>query len=378
MYNEIEVIKMRKNPFIIGREFKEESFIDRQMELSRIENEIANANVLLYGPRRMGKTWLVEKVLLDLRKQYKIHSFSIDVSGFSTLESFVAKFVQILYSVVQSKLSISRFLRKYFPNSVSAFSVSFTPLVQLSIQLSKNKNIDVLSEALELPEKMAKDRKLVIAIDEFQAITSLGDDLDKIFRAHIQRQSNASYIFTGSEESLIRKFFLEKESSFYESVISLRLDDYLPLNDVSAFIKRQFQITGKTITEVALESLLNFTKGHPYFAQFVAREAWMRTTKVCNKATIVGVIDEAVERKSYEYDEKISKMKGIKKAALKIIADGYSIFSKDTLEEYNISAQEMNRTIRRLVDSGVVEKVSKGKYRFSDLFFEKYIGERIL
>ena len=52
------------NPFIYGEEVSGENFCGRERELSDLTSEIKSfQNILIYSPRRFGKTSLIKKVL---------------------------------------------------------------------------------------------------------------------------------------------------------------------------------------------------------------------------------------------------------------------------------------------------------------------------
>ena len=58
------------NPFSYGTIVKSDNFYDRKEECARITNTLSGGNnVVLYAPRRFGKTSLVFKAMEQLEKQ---------------------------------------------------------------------------------------------------------------------------------------------------------------------------------------------------------------------------------------------------------------------------------------------------------------------
>ena len=54
----------RKNPFIYGEEVSGEYFCDREEEIKELLRDIENSqNVIIFSPRRYGKTSLIKEVL---------------------------------------------------------------------------------------------------------------------------------------------------------------------------------------------------------------------------------------------------------------------------------------------------------------------------
>ena len=59
--------KIKTNPFVFGKVVTGRDFINRSQERKEIAAEIENStNVILYAPRRYGKTSLVMQVFNDL------------------------------------------------------------------------------------------------------------------------------------------------------------------------------------------------------------------------------------------------------------------------------------------------------------------------
>jgi hypothetical protein len=57
---------------------------------------------------------------------------------------------------------------------------------------------------LELPAQISSrhGQRVLVVLDEFQSLVNL-DGLDGVLRSHIQNHSDVSYVFAGSESSLL-------------------------------------------------------------------------------------------------------------------------------------------------------------------------------
>jgi AAA+ ATPase superfamily predicted ATPase len=63
------------NPFKYGTVVKDRNFINRKKEIAQIKDDLLNGNnIILYAPRRYGKTSLVKQILNDLKKMMSKHS----------------------------------------------------------------------------------------------------------------------------------------------------------------------------------------------------------------------------------------------------------------------------------------------------------------
>ena len=63
--------KLNTNPFVFGKVVTGRDFINRSRERREIATEIENSmNIILYAPRRYGKTSLIMQVFNDLKKKH--------------------------------------------------------------------------------------------------------------------------------------------------------------------------------------------------------------------------------------------------------------------------------------------------------------------
>jgi len=90
-----------KNPFTIGIA-REEKFCNRKKEIKELKNFIKNRqSVVMYSPRRYGKTSLIKKVLQDLEKESKTFvGIYVDLFSVSSYQDFVEIFSKsIIHSI---------------------------------------------------------------------------------------------------------------------------------------------------------------------------------------------------------------------------------------------------------------------------------------
>lgn len=70
------------NPFKYGTVVGGSYFINRKKEISQIKNDlISGNNIILYAPRRYGKTSLIMEILKKLKKE-KVKTVYIDLSRY--------------------------------------------------------------------------------------------------------------------------------------------------------------------------------------------------------------------------------------------------------------------------------------------------------
>ena len=83
---------MTKNPFYYGGAIVDDHFCNRVDEIEELKGNIASGlNLLIYAPRRFGKTSLVLKTLEELKNDNVEYIF-FDIMHISTLDEFINKY----------------------------------------------------------------------------------------------------------------------------------------------------------------------------------------------------------------------------------------------------------------------------------------------
>ena len=100
-------------------------------------------------------------------------------------------------------------------------------------------------EVFALPARLAdaRSRKVVVALDEFQAIAGFdGGSVEHALRAAVQHQREVGYVFAGSEPSLMERM-LGPKRPFYKAGPVMRLEK-IPADEFAAFIDARFARVG--------------------------------------------------------------------------------------------------------------------------------------
>jgi len=79
-----------ENPFVYGKVVRGKYFADREAEIAELVNDIASSqNVIVFSPRRYGKTSLILEVL-DRVKAEGTLTFYLDLFKVTSQETFIA------------------------------------------------------------------------------------------------------------------------------------------------------------------------------------------------------------------------------------------------------------------------------------------------
>ncbi|MDT3738278.1 MAG: ATP-binding protein [Candidatus Kapabacteria bacterium] len=367
------------NPFVFGRIVTGENFYDRVEECKRIAGTLSGGNnIVLYAPRRYGKTSLVFKVIEELEKKNFICIY-LDFMMIYSRESFIDNYSK---AIISKQSSMDKTVRKIATlvkgfRPVMTFDDSGKPL--FSVDFVEDKLSDsTIEEIIDLPEKLASDSKrYIIIMDEFQEITKLnGENFENLLRSKLQRQKKVNYLFLGSRTHLLQDMFMSKNRAFYNSAMTLQLDK-IPIKDSISFLQNKFEKFNIKISDEIAKYLIEKADNIPYYIQFLAAEVWqMLVTEP--KEVSAEIIDNCaagiIDLKSDYYYSLFDNQTAYQKKLLKAIAvNGTNIFSEEYRKLYRLSAgSTTQKAIKSLLESVVIEKQGS-EYFISDPFFRKYI-----
>ena len=209
------------NPFAFGSIVKEEQFCNRVIELKELKQDILNnQNVLIYAPRRFGKTSLVLKAVEELKKEYKDFRFVyIDLMTITDKREFINKYFNAVAKSLETPFDKTIEALKSFLKlkPIIKASISDTGNMVFSLDFSKSESDNVLDDILNIPMKYGEKYKVCIVFDEFQEIENI-EGLENKLRSIIQNHSDVSYVFLGSKKSIINAMFSDTKRPFYKSV----------------------------------------------------------------------------------------------------------------------------------------------------------------
>ena len=133
------------------------------------------------------------------------------------------------------------------------------------------------------------------------------------------------------------------------------------------------------IEETALDTLLELTKGHPYYTQLLCRELYFYALSQRKPIDIKAVeiaIGEAIRIEEMYFTtlwEDVSKNSAQVAVLQAMVENKESLFNKDIKIRINVT-----RTLNQLIKKGILKKNQKGQYEFTDMLFREYIKERLL
>src|SRR3989344_8040144 len=163
-----------KNPFYFGKEVVGESFTNRKSEIKELLSDIEQGqNIIIYSPRRYGKTSLIKRVL-GIAEERGILSFYLDLYPITNFQDFIEIYARALAGAEPpSKFKeFIKVLGKLIPKLLPKVSIGPKGGLEISFdfeKIFKEKEV-ILDDLLEAAQKLAvkKGKSAVVVFDEFQ------------------------------------------------------------------------------------------------------------------------------------------------------------------------------------------------------------------
>jgi AAA+ ATPase superfamily predicted ATPase/Holliday junction resolvase len=130
---------------------------------------------------------------------------------------------------------------------------------------------DLLRMFLDLPERLAEalDRRIVVAIDEFQelAVGARGGDVLRVVRATWQRHRRVGYIVSGSGRTLLEDMITRDHSPFFQHFSLMYVEPFRPAEAVALLVDESRP--DRPIPRALAERTVAALGGHPFYLQLV-------------------------------------------------------------------------------------------------------------
>jgi hypothetical protein len=371
------------NPFRFGDLALDEAFTDREASVAELVADMRNGqNVVLYAPRRYGKTSLVwraagEAVAAGISVAY------CDLMKTPTKERFAAALAKTIFddlaspagAVVERAQAVFRGLRivPQMGLDPETGSLSFTFTAQQRRDID-----DTIERLLELPQRIAgeRDRRVVLVLDEFQEVVKLDAGYPNLMRSIFQTQPEVSHIYLGSRRHILDRIFEDRNQAFWRSAKRIEIG-LIPVEDFRAFIKERFDATDKGITDGALDRLVEATYGHPYATQELAYSTWQEVGVGAHAFVdqVESALASVLRSENRHFSRIWEQATDHQRLLLIALADGpQNIYTVEFRESYGFpSNSNVQRAVKTLVANELVGQTENRAYVIIEPFLAEWI-----
>jgi len=373
-----------KNPFVFGHLLKSDSFVNRISDIERLKQNIDNQiHTIIISPRRWGKSSMVNLLEDKIGSSKKTVFCHMDMFNISDESDFFHQFSNEILKSTSSKTSeIVENIKLFLKNLKPEISFGEENSGKITVSLNTESEKTAYKDVLNLSEVIAKKKgiKLVICIDEFQAVSRFGDSLlfQQRLRANWQHHQNVVYILYGSKRSMLSNLFENQDMPFYKfgDLFYLKKIDSKHLNN---FIIRSFTKTGKKITGKYASKVTTLMENHSFYVQQFAHILWNNTTTIVDQELFDETVVNIIERNSLLFESIYENLSITQIRVLRmVIEDDSRQYTKaDNLLKYKLkSSANVIQAFKALESKEVIDRF-EGYPMFLDPVFRLWLMKRI-
>lgn len=373
-----------ENPFRFGQVVSGELFCNRKSEIKQITRDLSGGqSIVLYSPRRYGKTSLLQAASKKLRNKNilygkadffacnssdkVVHAVSrataeAIIDDLKSIEKFIKSAAQIFKR--------TRFSIRYEPDGTGSFSIS----PELSPQAT---SIDSLSDAFSgLSSYLKKSNKrAVIVLDEFQQILRVNSNLEAEFRTIIQQQDRIAFAFLGSRTQLLKDMFVNDKRPFYHAAKIMELGPIDP-EELAKFVKTRFRKIDVSISDELALKIAVRVKGHPDYAQRLCSHILdSLDTKTVSEEFIEKGVSRMLLSLTPSFSGIFEELPLRESQVMTILAEHGPLktFSNKMLQPYDMGTPSLHKALSNLIKKDLIRKDKGKEYFIVDNFLNEWI-----
>ena len=376
-------MKTIHNPFITRGYIPDECFCDRVSETQRLAKSLMNGNdVVLFSPRRMGKTGLITHVFEREEIKRSYYTFFVDILHTTSLREFTFFLGKEVFRALQpaGKKVLDKLVSalKSLQGKITYDSVTGQPSFGVSLGDIQRPEF-TLEEIFNYLDNAGKP--CLVAIDEFQQINEYEEgNVEALLRGHIQKMKNCHFVFAGSKRSIMSAMFQSPARPFYKSTDPLEMKA-LDKDIYSDFDGKMFNEYGKRIAKAVVEYVYDLFEGYTYYMQRVFNEAFASIDRgeECSIEVIRMSIDNILLMNEVQFAELMSSLTENQKRVLSAIANEERVRNVNTsafINRYQLStASVVNAAIRKLLKEDIIT-VDLKEYSIPDKFLWLWVNRQ--
>lgn len=366
------------NPFNYQGPVAPPQLINRRAELDVLQGATADrVAVRLAAPRRFGKTSLLDAHVASMR-DVGHRAVRIDLSKVATVGDVAARVAEAFSALpADPRRSVRRWAARLGVTAkIAGVELSLIPRAP---RPRADEARAALLELLDVPLRLheADSGLTVVCLDEFQDLLVADDTLDGLFRSVIQHHGlAAAYVFAGSQPSLMRALFSDRERPFYGQARPLELPP-LPVDEAARDIDALLEADGLDAGG-AVDELLAFTAGHPQRTVLLAHHLYnLLDAPEAVEDLARAAVDLGVAETRDAHQAVWDGLGRVERVVLLALADGQAPTGTRVAEEHRLARSTLQDALQRLLaDERNVQRDEQGRPFLLDPLLAEWLRRR--
>ena len=373
---------MSPNPFRYGPIALDEAFTDRESELRELRSDALNGqDVVIFAPRRFGKTSLVRRVAQDLGRRKALVA-EINLMFTPTKEKLAGRLAQEIADHLLGVVGRAKENLRVFSGLRITPTIAVDPVDgSFSFSFAGSHDPEDVDATLErlfrlLPEiATERTRPVVLIVDEFQEVVDIDAGLTKLLRSVFQEQPEVAHIYLGSKRHLMERIFNDANEPFWRSAKRMELGVIEP-EAFKPFIENGFRASGRRIGDDVVNRILAMTGGHPYATQEICYFLWEETPArgTADTERFETALDKLLRSEHSHFSDLWDRARTNQRLLLAALAEEPG---RPLTEDYRVrhnlpGASQMQKAVDALAQQEIVTK-DRGFVRICEPFYDEWI-----
>ena len=376
------------NPFRIGERVSGYSFADRELEVARIREAMLSASSLLvYGPRRMGKSSTIYNAAESARtSRPKPIVVSADVATATNLFDVAGRLLRSLYLETRwLRLRLEDLLGGLAPRVTVKLdehggppSITFGIDRRTASEEERRRAFEAVFERLSQVRESTR-RPVAVVLDEFQAVTRFaGESSEWHLRDVMQRHGDLAFVCAGSQESLIHGM-IGPDRAFYKMFDLLHLG---PIDEqvFADWLEERLARGSGVATGVGM-ALERMAGPRTQDVVQVARQLYFRGLAAGRRVEVADVqaaFDEVVWSEAPLLRSIWAELSAQQQDVLRVVALGVQrLYSAEVRDQYGLpGASSVHKAVETLVARGILVREGSA-VTFDSPFFRRWVRTEV-
>jgi uncharacterized protein len=346
---------MAANPFHYGTPVDDaEHFAGRQSELRALVNRMTDGiNVVVSSPRRYGKTSLLLVAEGELQEQRAavIHVNVLRCRDETDLAERLAGGVYRMPGGLWHRAghAATEFARRLRITPTVTLGPDGSPRFGFGGELAGRDADTVIADVYGLLAEEPPRRPAVLILDEFQAITDLGDHLPGVLKALADQHPGVSLVLAGSRAHLMERLTGSTGAPLYGMAERLSLGPIADA-DMVPYLQRRSEAGGKPMEPGVAGGIIDRVGPVPNDIQRLAYAAYDLAERTITDGDVRAAMAESVSHDAAAYAETFQRLTAGQRRVLTALAAGirHPLYSARFAQSVGLAS---NASVRRVVDA---------------------------
>jgi len=371
-----------QNPYHFGSPVSDPYFCDREEEVSTLEARMRDGiHVFLLGPRRYGKSSIVERALQRFRASGGRAGYADLILCTSEAEVAQAVLNAVASGVLRGPRRRTEQLESMLRRLRVTPTVSFTPDGGVAFGFDPSVATrawqQILEDALTILGEEGSSRPVALAIDEFQRVAEVGaKGMGGAFKAAADRLTHASLVFAGSHLTVMEKLTKARGAPLY-GMGELLVIDSLPEDAMVPYLQRRARTGGKRLSKGAASYLYQRGGSVPNDVQWLAYGAFESAgdRDVIDDSDVDAAIESIVSRQASSFAERFEILAPSQQRVLKSLAAGPTarLYTKEFLDSVQVANANAVRKATAVLMAAELIQRRTGVYEVANPFLRVWL-----